>query len=327
LTAFETSRDQHRRAAERRILPAMPENIWLLRTAPRCGFDSSHGNIVPLARGQSVPRPAERRRYADAPAAALLTGLAAGERPPLKWLRPYAPFSLGRPIAERALNALLGFPRLPLDSPRGNALVRWFSIRLRREVPTSDQFLVATGSEEQRMTNQISDWIDGRPNSEYGRLRPDGSQARIRGIRHGDTTMRKSDDPTLPDCDDYIASALVPKAAISRSVAALCGAPHNGGSTLYFAHGARLSGYDCEQVKACCIAAGLPVIDSRMVPFEDIARLAVNGPMVAVGETASPPPYHALSYTLLAVLANAYRAAEAEVFNIAGSVTAETPGE
>jgi len=30
-------------------------------------------------RGQSVPRPALRRRYADAPAAALLTGLGAGE--------------------------------------------------------------------------------------------------------------------------------------------------------------------------------------------------------------------------------------------------------
>ena len=57
--------------------------------------------------------------------------------------------------------------------------------------------------------------------------------------------------------------------------------------------GTRLSGHDCEHIKACCIAAGLPVIDNRMVAFEDVVRLAVRGPMVAVGEEASPPPYHA----------------------------------
>jgi hypothetical protein len=36
--------------------------------------------------------------------------------------------------------------------------------------------------------------------------------------------------------------------------------------------------------------------------------------MAAVGEEASPPPYHALSYAPLALLAKAYRAAGAEVF-------------
>jgi hypothetical protein len=97
-----------------------------------------------------------------------------------------------------------------------------------------------------------------------------------------------------------------------------------GGFTLYFARGARLSGYDCESIKACCITAGLPVIDSRIVAFEDVVRLAVRGPIAAVGEEASPPPYHALSYAPLAVLANAYRVAGAEVFNIAAPVTAET---
>jgi hypothetical protein len=131
--------------------------------------------------------------------------------------------------------------------------------------------------------------------------------------------MRKSDNPTSRNYDDYVASALSTEGghlSIGR-----------GGFTLYYAHGARLSGYDCEQVKACCIAAGLPVIDSRMVAFEDVVRLAVRGPMVAVGEEASPPPYHALSYAPLAVLANAYRAAGAEVFNISVSAGPATPQE
>jgi hypothetical protein len=110
-----------------------------------------------------------------------------------------------------------------------------------------------------------------------------------------------------------------PKAVISRSAAAA--------SLLYYAHCARLSGYDCEQVKACCIAAGLPVIDSRLVAFEDVVRLAVRGPMAAVGEEASPPPYHALSYAPLSLLANAYRAAGAEVFNIPVPAGPATPKE
>ena len=38
--------------------------------------------------------------------------------------------------------------------------------------------------------------------------------------------------------------------------------------------------------------------------------------MVAVGEEASAPPYHALSFAPLFVVAQAYRAAGAEVFNI-----------
>ena len=131
--------------------------------------------------------------------------------------------------------------------------------------------------------------------------------------------MRKSDDPTSRDYDDYIASALGTEGghlSIGR-----------GGFTLYYAHGARLSGYDCEEIKACCIAAGLPVIDSRMVALEDVVRLAARGPMAAVGEEASPPPYHPLSYAPLAVLANSYRAAGAEVFNISVSAGPATPQE
>ena len=131
--------------------------------------------------------------------------------------------------------------------------------------------------------------------------------------------MRKSDNPTSRDYDDYVASALGTEGghlSIGRA-----------GFTLYYAHGARLSGYDCEQVKVCCIAAGLPVIDSRLVAFEDVVRLAVRGPMAAVGEEASPPPHHALSYAPLSLLANAYRAAGAEVFNIPVPARPATPKE
>ena len=125
--------------------------------------------------------------------------------------------------------------------------------------------------------------------------------------------MHKFDNPTSRDYDDYVASALGTEGghlSIGR-----------GGFTLYYAHGARLSGYDCEQIKACCIAAGLPVA------FEDVVRLAVRGPMAAVGEEASPPPYHALSYAPLSLLANAYRAAGAEVFNIPVPAGPATPQE
>jgi hypothetical protein len=131
--------------------------------------------------------------------------------------------------------------------------------------------------------------------------------------------MRKSDNPTSRDYEEYVASALRTEGghlSIGR-----------GGFTLYYAHGARLSGYDCEQIKACCIAAGLPVIDSRLVAFEDVVRLAVRGPMAAVGEEATPPPYHALSYAPLSLLANAYRAAGAEVFNIPVPAGPATPQE
>jgi hypothetical protein len=62
-----------------------------------------------------------------------------------------------------------------------------------------------------------------------------------------------------------------------------------------------------------------------MVTFEDVVRLAVGGPMVAVGEEASPPRYHALSFAPLCVVAQAYRAG-AEVFNIPG-LASPRPGE
>ncbi len=95
-----------------------------------------------------------------------------------------------------------------------------------------------------------------------------------------------------------------------------------GGFTLYFARGAYLSGHDCDTIKTACIAAGLPVIDSRALPFEVVCDLAVRGPMVAVGEPASPPPWGAFSYAPLAAVADAYRAAGAEVWNLPAAAPA-----
>ena len=88
-----------------------------------------------------------------------------------------------------------------------------------------------------------------------------------------------------------------------------------GGATLHFERG-RLSGCAEDAIKTAAIAAGLPVIDSRNVPFDEVWALAVRGPMIAVGEPPGSPPYHALSYAPLAFVAQAYRAAGAEVFNL-----------
>jgi hypothetical protein len=114
------------------------------------------------------------------------------------------------------------------------------------------------------------------------------------------------------DHTDYIARALA------------CEGGHlsigRGGFTLYFTKGATLSGHDCETIKAACIAAGLPVIDSRGAPIGRVARTVICGPMVAVGHAADPAPYHSLSYAPLADVAESYRAIGAEVFNL-GPVT------
>jgi hypothetical protein len=89
-----------------------------------------------------------------------------------------------------------------------------------------------------------------------------------------------------------------------------------GGFTLHYEN-ARLEGYDCETIKRAAIAAGLPVIDSRCVPFDLAAKLAVKGPMIAVNTPPSPRPWHGFSYAPLTAVAAAYRKAGAEVFNIA----------
>jgi hypothetical protein len=68
-----------------------------------------------------------------------------------------------------------------------------------------------------------------------------------------------------------------------------------GGYTLYFSGSSRLEGYDCDEMKEACIARGVPVIDSRTVPFDAVWDLAVKGPMVAVGRVADIAPWGAFS--------------------------------
>lgn len=89
-----------------------------------------------------------------------------------------------------------------------------------------------------------------------------------------------------------------------------------GGFALHFGDGATLSGYDIETVKAECIAAGLPVIDSLGVPLENVVGIAVAGPMVAAGREPDTEPHGALSYAPLRAVALAYAAAGAEVWNM-----------
>ena len=77
-----------------------------------------------------------------------------------------------------------------------------------------------------------------------------------------------------------------------------------------------LSGYDCEAVKQQAIAAGLPVIDSRCADFDKVVRLAISGPMIRVGGTPEPEPWGAFSHAPLVVVARAYAAAGAEIYNL-----------
>ncbi|RJT24072.1 hypothetical protein D3227_38005 [Mesorhizobium waimense] len=91
-----------------------------------------------------------------------------------------------------------------------------------------------------------------------------------------------------------------------------------GGFTLHYRAGAKLSGYGREDIKAQCIAAGLPVIDSRQVDFDAVLKLTLRGPMVAVRREPEPASCHGLSYAPLHAVATAWAAAGAEVWNIAG---------
>jgi hypothetical protein len=71
--------------------------------------------------------------------------------------------------------------------------------------------------------------------------------------------MRKSDDPGLRDYDDDIPKVL----------------RNEGG---YHSIGVRASaGCDWEPIKARCTIASAPLIDSRMLAFEEVVRLAVRG--------------------------------------------------
>ncbi len=88
------------------------------------------------------------------------------------------------------------------------------------------------------------------------------------------------------------------------------------GNTLHFGDGCNRHGDDDDRMKALCVAAGLPVIDSRQVPFAVFAEIVMRGPMVAVGRLADPPPWHALAVAPLDHVASLLRAAGAEVINL-----------
>jgi hypothetical protein len=100
---------------------------------------------------------------------------------------------------------------------------------------------------------------------------------------------------------------------LAKALATPCGHLDigRGGFALHYEN-SRLSGYDCDFIKWAAIAAGLPVIDSRMISFE----LAVSGPMNAVNGPAGRRPWHALSFAPLGAVAAVYRKAGAEVFHI-----------
>ncbi|MEE3502990.1 hypothetical protein [Acidiphilium acidophilum] len=90
----------------------------------------------------------------------------------------------------------------------------------------------------------------------------------------------KSDDHRY---DDLIARALTTEGghlSIGR-----------GGFILWYDDSARLSGSDADPIKAACIGAGLLVIDSRGLDFAAVVRLALQGPMIAVGIPPDPVPY------------------------------------
>ena len=88
------------------------------------------------------------------------------------------------------------------------------------------------------------------------------------------------------------------------------------GFTLAYQRGTTLSGYNVEALKAACVAAGLPVIDSRRLGFETALNLAIYTPMIAVGEPADAQPWHAMVHAPLHHVAALYHAAGAEVVNL-----------
>lgn len=99
-----------------------------------------------------------------------------------------------------------------------------------------------------------------------------------------------------------------------------------GGFTLAYQRGTTLSGYDVGRVKTACVAAGLPVIDSRRLGFEIALHLAIHTPMIAVGEPADAKPWHAMAHAPLHHVAALYHAAGAEVVNLPAVTGATAQG-
>ena len=117
--------------------------------------------------------------------------------------------------------------------------------------------------------------------------------------------------------DEYITQALAVQGghlAIGR-----------GGYTLHFKRGATTSGYDIEDMRDRCIARGLPVIDTRAIPFAILAVEVIRNPLVAVGEDPDPEPWSSLDKAPLIALAYRYRNLGGTVFNVA--LEDDAPGE
>ena len=90
-----------------------------------------------------------------------------------------------------------------------------------------------------------------------------------------------------------------------------------GGYSLHFKRGANLSGYDTEEMKARCIARGLPVIDTRDVPIDILTVEVIRNPMIAVDEEPDPEPWLCIDKAPLDAMARHYRDLGATVFNVA----------
>lgn len=122
-----------------------------------------------------------------------------------------------------------------------------------------------------------------------------------------------NDTPLTARDDDYTAS-LIAQARHAAGGHLMIG--HNG-FTLYFGKGQSLSGYDSDAMKAEAIAARIPLIDARAVPYDQLAELVITGPMIAVGEEPSHVICEALSTRPLAEVAQRYRAIGADVRHVA----------
>jgi hypothetical protein len=93
---------------------------------------------------------------------------------------------------------------------------------------------------------------------------------------------------------------------------------HERGYTLHLGGNGTLRGYDTGPFKAAYVAAGLPVIDTRMLDPSVVFRLAAHSPMAAVARAPDPPPWTPFTWAPLRHLAGIYRAAGVEVLNLDG---------
>jgi len=120
--------------------------------------------------------------------------------------------------------------------------------------------------------------------------------------------MCKSDNVNLQDYGQYITSALQTEGghlSIGR-----------GGFILWFGRGARLSGYDASISRRTASRLARRSSTAGWSPSKiSCASLSVDRWRRSVRRRARRP-YHALSFAPLCVVAQAYRAAGAEVFNL-----------